>query len=366
MALPPPFVSGSDAALAAAGTLQTELTTRINASKFKAELSHLGIALVDLTSVGEDPDPSGSLSVQTAANARWEAEVAVGSLSKIAIMFAAFRLRERVTVAAAGVAASASDVDDMVEKIVADWKPIVSRKIAKSPFDFPDLKRICDFAASSPWKPQFKGSTKSWEQLDKFHETSAATISGLPFMDRLRLAIRWSDNMASGSCVRDMGFQFLNGSLGEGGFAENRRNGVLWLGGDFGFSARAPIMGAPPWDQARNATWVRANARGIASYLTLLWTNRLVDRDSSREMRDILVDRGVGYQTYMGIATPNVVRSWSKIGILTGSISEGVIIETRSPKKAIIRYAAVGLSAVRTEALEELASIFYETVSALH
>ena len=28
----------------------------------------------------------------------------------------------------------------------------------------------------------------------------------------------------------------MNGSLGEDGFADNTRNGVLWLGGDFGFA----------------------------------------------------------------------------------------------------------------------------------
>lgn len=363
MALPPPFVTGADAGLAAGGALQTELTSRLASSRLKDSFSHMGIALVDLTNIGAG---ASSTSVAFAGNARLETQVAVGSLSKIAIMFAAFSLRACVTRAAAGVASTATDVDDMVAKITADWNPIVSKKIRKPPADFPDLKRIFDFAGASPWTPSFKGSTRDWAQLAPFHETSAAAISVLPFMDRLRLAIRFSDNMGSGACARDMGFQFMNGSLGESGFADNRRNGFLWLGGDFGFAPKTLIMGAPPWDTSANATWVRASARGIASYLTLLWTNRLVDGPSSGEMREILLDRaGIGFGTFIGNATPGRRKSWSKVGILTGSISEGVIIEAAAGS-GLIRYAAIGLAATREEVLKELAKIFHATVAAVH
>jgi len=366
MAVAVPFASGLDAGLAPAGPLQTELKNRLDASSEKAAFSHMGIALVDLTNVAEDVDPSGSMAIAFAANPRFETQLAVGSLSKLAIMFAAFALRQRVILAAADVGTSATSVDDMIAKVAAGWTPAVPQKIKKAPHDFPNLKRIFDFALASPWKPQFLSSTRSWEQLKPLHETSAAAIKPLPFMDRLRLSIRFSDNMASGSCVRDIGFQYQNGSLGSAGFDDNPHNGVLWEGGDFGFSPRDPIMGAPPWDTSRDATWVRANARGIASYLTLLWGNRLVNRESSREMRDILRDQGVGYATYMGNATPRSTRTWSKIGILTGSISEGLIIEATTASGMLVRYAAIGLGAARTVTLERLAKIFYESISALH
>jgi hypothetical protein len=366
MALAVPFASGLDAGLAPAGALQTELKNRLDASSEKAALAHMGIALVDLTNVAEDVDPGGSMALAFAANPRFETQVAVGSLSKIAIMFAAFALRQRVNLVTADVGTSATSVDDMIAKVGAGWTPAVPQKIKKAPHDFPNLKRIFEFAPSSPWKPQFLGGTRSWEQLKPLHEASAAVIKPLPFLDRLRLAIRFSDNMASGSCVRDIGFQYQNGSLGSAGFDDSQHNGVLWEGGDFGFSPREPIMGAPPWDTSRDATWVRANARGIASYLTLLWGNRLVNRESSREMRDILRDRGVGYATYMGNATPRTTRTWSKIGILPGSISEGLIIEATTAAGTQIRYAAIGLVAARTATLEKLAKIFYESISALH
>jgi hypothetical protein len=210
-----------------------------------------------------------------------------------------------------------------------------------------------------------RGSTKGWGDLAPFHESSRATISSLAFFDRLRLAIRFSDNFSSGSCVRDIGFQFMNGALQEAGFADNKHNGVLWLGGDFGFATTPPIMKAPPWDSTRDATWVRANAKGIASYLTLVWANKLVDQASSREMRDILRERGVGFSTYMRLATPGVVRAWSKVGILPGIFSEGVILEVNADGK-LVRYAGIGLGATRTQTLSELARIFLACIKAVH
>jgi hypothetical protein len=366
MALAVPFGSGLDAGLAAAGPLQTQLKNRLDASSEKAAFTHMGIALVDLTNCAENSDSSGSMSVACGANVRFETQVAIGSLSKLAIMYGAFILRERVALACADVGTSATSVADMIAQVRAGWTPAIPQRIKKAPHDFPDLKRIFDFAAASPWKPQFQGGTRSWDQLAPLHETSAAAIKPLPFLDRLRLAIRFSDNMASGSCARDVGFQYQNGSLGAAGFDDDKHNGFLWEGGDFGFAPHEHIMGAPPWDTSRDATWVRANARGIASYLTLLWGNRLISRQASREMREILLDRGVGYATYIGNATPRTTRTWSKIGILTGSISEGLIIEAKTAAGAQIRYAAVALSAARTATLENLAKVFYESISALH
>lgn len=365
MALPPPFASGSDAGLVPQGALQTELTDRLAKSKLSGFFPHMGVALVDLTAVPEDSEPGGAPAVGFAANAKLDTEVAVGSLSKIAILFAAFRLRERVALGAGAVGGAAQNVDEVVQQIEADWKPIVSSKISKPPNDFPNLKHIFQFAAASPWKPQFLGGTKAWGALAPFHESSRATINTLSFLDRLRLAIRFSDNFSSGSCVRDIGFQFMNGSLQESGFADNKHNGVLWLGGDFGFASTPPIMGAPPWDTSRDATWVRANARGIASFFTLLWAGRLVDRQSSREMRDIMLERDVGFSTFMRVATPGVVRAFSKVGILPGKFSEAVILEVNASGK-FLRYAAVGVGATSTQTLNELAKIFLECMKAVH
>lgn len=183
----------------------------------------------------------------------------------------------------------------------------------------------------------------------------------LDFLDRLKLGVRWSCNMSAGSVVRDIGFQYMNGVMADEGLADNKRNGILFLGGDYGF-ATTPIMAQPPWAHGKGS-WVRANAKGIASYLTLVWTNRLVNPQASKEMRDILLERKEGLGTTMGNNAPGRVRVWSKVGI-GGTTSEGCIIETHTGTK-LIRYLAVGLGGTDS-ALKELVVIFNDCIKSLH
>jgi hypothetical protein len=349
-----------------AGALDTMLKDRLSKAKNKDAFAHMGIAVVDLTGIGENPDPKGAFSMPLGANAMFDQQRAVGSLSKIHCMFAAYFLLEQVAIAAAAISSNAKDAADVAAQITADWKPIVSTKIPKSPHDFPNLTHMFDFVGAAPWGPSFKDDKTSWDGLVPYHESSKAKIDSLKFKDRMKLMIRFSDNMASGSCVRDVGFQYINGALDAHGFTDNAKNGILWLGTDFGYTNSPPIMGTPPWDNNPDGTWVRANARGIASYLTLVWTNRLVNKNASKEIReDLLLDRSVGFATYIGNNTPNTLRTWSKIGLLGGTISEGVIIEA-SAGAGTIRYAAIGLGATRVSVMEELATIFYLCVKAQH
>ena len=86
---------------------------------------------------------------------------------------------------------------------------------------------------------KFSSSNTGWQQLDPYHHGQGGKIPGLGFMDRMKLMIRWSDNTAAGSCVHAVGFQYMNSALAADGFADNKANGILWLGGDFGL--------APSW-----------------------------------------------------------------------------------------------------------------------
>src|SRR5208282_4271770 len=105
MAIPPPIVAGggSTPGFVPAGPLQTELTNRLASSRFKGVFDHMGIALADLTTIGEDPSPGGGFAVPLASNIQFDTQFAVGSLSKLAAMFAAFRLRDRVGIAAGSI-----------------------------------------------------------------------------------------------------------------------------------------------------------------------------------------------------------------------------------------------------------------------
>jgi hypothetical protein len=368
MALSPPFLTTNQTAgFVPAGALDTMLNDRLSRSKFKTSFLNMGIALADLTSIGEDPDPTQSFSVNFAANGQAATEFAVFSLSKVQVMFAAYRLRERVSQAAAAVVGAKSR-EEVIAAITADWTPIVSKKVGKTPNDFPKLTDVFDFGAASPWAPSFKDGKTDWNGLVPYFHAAKGVIDTLAFMERMKLMIRFSHNMGAGSCVRDLGFQFMNGTLGEEGFADNGRNGILWQGGDFGYTRQPPIMGPPPWDTKPNATWVRSSAKGVASFLTLLWSNRAVDRSSSQEMREILLGRpGLGYGSFLVNHTPNRRRSFNKTGQNdTGSsISEGIIVECSSGG-TLLRYAAAGLNATSEDVLKELAGIFFDCVSAQH
>lgn len=359
MSVPPPFGAGPDAGLTPDRTLQTELESRIDASRNKAQIRAAGIGLVDLTAISENPS-KGPFAFPF-ATLNTDREVPVYSLSKIAAMFGAFHLRNRVIVAAAAIGGSAKDSNDLIAQIETAWKPLVSRKIGLTPFDFPNLKDIFQFGLAAPWLPvNFSGSNSDPKKLDAYHHgKGGGKIANLGFMDRMKLMIRWSDNDAARSCVHAVSFQYMNSALAADGFADNKRNGILWLGGDFG---SGPIMGQPPWD--RSGTWVRANVRGIASFMALLWTNQLVSADCSRIMRDeIMRERGFGYATWLSNSTPSKARAWSKVGA-NGTQSEAAIIEG-TPSGKQIRYIGVVLNTT-ISLVQEVAPMFEDTVAAVH
>jgi len=78
-------------------------------------------------------------------------------------------------------------------------------------------------------------------------------------------------------------------------------------------------------DTSRDATWgARQCPGGIASYLTLLWGNRLVNRESSREMRDILRGTGVsGMPPTWGMRRRGPRGPGARSEFSRGSISRG-------------------------------------------
>lgn len=366
MSLPPPFPPKTPSAgFVPNGDLHKKLNAGLAASKFKDAFRTMSVAVADLTAIAEDPSTASSFAVPFGANALMDMERAIGSLAKIATLCAAFRLREQVAAAAAAVGGNAKTADEVAAQIEAAWKTTVSTRISKPPQDFPKLTNIFAFGTSPPWNPKFTDDGKDLKALAPFHDQGKDIIDKLGFLDRLKLMIRFSDNMAAGSCVRAIGFQYTNGSLAADGFADNKQNGVLWNGGDIGHTKTPPIMGHPPWAREKNATWVRANARGIASYLTLVWTNQLVSKIASGEMRKILLDQSVGLGTHLANGTPERLRSFGKTGVLPGNFSEGIIVECKG-RSGRIRYAAVGLGATRSELMTELGVVCYEAVKALH
>jgi hypothetical protein len=173
-------------AWARSGPLHTELQKAA-----KTPFPNMGLALVDLT-LG-------------AAYGGWndEQQFYTGSQPKIAILLAAFRLRER----ARASGKSGTSRDDLFAQIEKDWKPVVEKAVAGKPADFPKLKAILTVAdPANPATIDFVGGTKPWDALNKAH--SKGFDSSFGFLDRLKLSIGWSDKYAKAPLYYDSLWQW--------------------------------------------------------------------------------------------------------------------------------------------------------------
>src|SRR5262249_33039479 len=181
----------------------------------KTSFPDMGLALADLT-----------LGARVDAYAGWndEKQFYTGSQPKIAILLAAFRLRER----ARASGKSGKSPDDLFAQIEKDWKPVGEKAVPGRPPDFPKLNRVLKVAdPADPGTIDFVGGAKPWEALNKAHSNGFDGSFG--FLDRLKLSIGWSDNSASGSCVADLGRQYLNGAVASEALFDPKSNTGLWL-----------------------------------------------------------------------------------------------------------------------------------------
>lgn len=304
----------------------------------KAPFAQMGVALVDLS---RNP---------RIGYAGWNdtRQIYVASLAKIGAMFAAFQLRQSVRAAAKLV--SVPDSAKVFDAIAADWTPGVSSRTKGRPADFPRLARIFSISGSQGnWAIDFIDSQKNWEEITKIGDSLP---KGLGFRDRMKLMIANSNNQAAASCIDDIGFQYLNGALAAAGFFNaGAGGGGLWIALDYG---------GHWWGKAAGGGWAQgATAAAVAGLLALLATDRLVDADASKEMREMMSFKGHYGSWFVGRlakAGRGPSRAFGKIG-LDGTLDDCVVVER--PVKIddhmkTLRYAAVGLGASSQEAIEAL------------
>jgi hypothetical protein len=349
-----PFITKGEvksAGLAAAGDFHVNFQNEI-----KDLPRTMGIALVDLTS-----------GVPRYAVSQEHVEKHVFSLAKIAPLFAAFRLRERLRNQFGGD--PAKDSQELIAKIEKAWKAEVAAKVAgrMAAPDFPNLKRIFDFSgppAPGKWDFRFLGEDtgsadraelvwKFLKGLDRRYKGSIpdSEMAVLVFMHRLKLMVRMSDDMAAGSVASDIGLAYMFGVLTTEGLYSPGKHG-LWLSNTYGFDKKFMGFEGPGDDITAGAT-----AFSVAEYFTRLFHMKtLVDKESCEQMLDILKERsGQGIGTFSRFldtgGLPDGQVTHSKIGLWrpTGNTSEGAVIQSRitvggAPKD--IKYIAVGLQDV--------------------
>ena len=280
----------------------------------------LGVALIDLTGRGRRADGAGWI---TSDGWNMSKQMFAASLVKIAALFAAFRLRENLRIAADQT--SAQDGQEVFKVVKADWKEVVEKAIPAGKPDFPNLDQI--FTIS--------GSSGSWS-IDFTRE----------YRKHMEEMIGHSNNHSASVCINRLGFQYLNGALAAEGLYRPDRGG-LWLGGNY--AGRNWLI-----EPLSKLTHMGATASAVAAYLTLLEDNRLVSPQASREMRDIMRLAGSWLEEGLDRAKPPrpITDSYAKVG-LKGTFHDCAVIE-RSVAGKRIRYAAVILGASTAQVIRNL------------
>ena len=340
MALPPPFPI-SQAFTKWVKTIPLDDDIKALAAK---EFPHMGIAVVDLTISSRTGKSPGFISYGSAEDS---VERYAGSMPKIAAMFAAYRLRERLN--AAGPSIGASTAADAIAEVEAAWKPVVGKAYPKLPADFPKLKRIFKITGgANAWSFDFTDSGMDWAKLDAMHE--GAIPDSMGFKDRMKLSIGWSDNGATGTLVTDLGRQYINGALAAEGLYDRTSHRGLWLSGNYDGKVSGDWETSPDSGDPQGAT-----ASSVAAFLMLMETNRLVDAAASTEMRDEIMGVPWFHTTLQRAGRP--ATAYGKVGIDTGKDQDrhdcGVITRTE-PGGLTFKYAAVALNAKNNAVLNDL------------
>jgi hypothetical protein len=121
---------------------------------------------------------------------------------------------------------------------------------------------------------------------------------------------------------------------------------------------------APRWAtaQRRQRSNITATAARIASFLTLLAQDRLIDATASQEMRALMDVTGGGIGSYAKAALDAVGRDATacsaKIGFGADSFSHDCAIVERTVDGKDLRYVAVGLGSAPNRKRTDLADLF--------
>jgi hypothetical protein len=288
--------------------------------------AHLRLAVADLTDDPKRPVYAGYRDTE---------QTFVASMAKIAMLLPAYGLREAARAAAEATTARATTVRtgaDFLKLLAKTWAGEFGRfnrggKAVNTP---PNLPRILSAARSKETDP-FAVEFTTQQDEDW-------TRSG--FVRRLLLALKYSDNDAAASCIRDLGFPYIHGVLKSAGIYD--RNG-LWLSLDFGGRV---------WDPSFGGSGQAATARSVAQLLALVAQDRLAAPGLAAEIHSVMSTSsgGAGSDLESGIRDrlPDSERATltaqGKIGYLdAGPFADCAIIRRTSAKGARLAYVAVAL-----------------------
>lgn len=317
--------------------LQTALDEALHA-KFGKQLPNVPLALVDLSRGVDAPRFAGRMALAP----RYPA-----SIGKLAALLGAFQLRHDLQVLATTlVGKTQAELFDAARRAwgatqagEGEAEPLVKgSKLARKGdlvlvggapvrgtgvYLAPQLSKIFEdkgaeviTAATADEFARFTSSGIDDDTLYKLDDDLHDDPSLLPagFEDRLALMIGYSNNVASGECIRSVGFVYPNSALLQSGIYDPLAGG-LWLGSSYAHDRfrTDPVAGLS----------VGATAASLASMFTLLAQGRLVSAQACQEMKALLGHRGLGRRRTFSPATRSLTKAnpaakvWSKLGLMT-------------------------------------------------
>lgn len=179
------------------------------------------------------------------------------SMVKIAAMYAAYYLQDRVKIVAPLIKSdSLAVIESTLRK---EWEPMMKATVPRPVGDFPDISKI--------FQPRtFKFS--NW------------------FRSNLIEMIKHSENWSSAACIHSIGYDYMNGALVHGGFYSVADNSGIYLSGDYL---------KPKYAQNRDGlvpkglnTQQAASAEGVGLMMANLANDRLISADASKRMKVLM------------------------------------------------------------------------------
>jgi len=253
------------------------------------------------------------------------------SLVKIAAMTAAYALRDAVQRAAEN--RPADGAEDLLKQITAAWTEPVSNALPEGKPDFPNLlgsnlagSSLKGIFAVSPagdegqWAIDFTSkqiladttdpiaAMNPSKRRDRYSDINDLADSAKPkdlkFRERMELMIGWSDNWFAGTCIDDLGFQYISGCMRALGLFDPQRQLGLWLSSNYAhrtWSGKGLKLPGDPKDGDKR--YQGATARAIMRFLVALAADKLISETASQEMRQLINKTDEAHPPFVGVTS---------------------------------------------------------------
>lgn len=302
--------------------MQMALTNAVNklekARKLKLGTFPVRFTLVDVTNGSGSFPSAGYFETVVDYNA---------SEAKVAVMYSAYALRDMVRRFAAATGANSGNLFVQLAKQMDPAIIKASPKIA--------LSLLMDGHRVPSYKDVFALTPSTWGHR--------VTASFSPVFDQaLEGMMVPSNNVKAGTCIRGIGYGYLNGALAAGGFFDPSIDRGLWVGGDYQQGKIWPYIRVV----SRNDAWVAqaGTTRDMAKLVSLMMTDQLLDPASCAEMRGRLARAVRGpdppFVARVGVFRPGTI-THNKIGFGPLKSGKPVLSEVglyQSPVKSGRRY----------------------------